>query len=287
MTVHVEPLPASLGARITGVDLSQPLGAAEFQSIHGAWLDHQVLVFPEQDLTEDDQIEFSLRFGDMPKRDRFERRAERGTADKSIMLVSNIRKDGKPIGSLPDGEMMFHSDGAYDDRPYRYTLLYAVELPATGGNTLFADMYKAYDTLADELKTRLGNCHAMHNYYSGMVIKGQHAGTYSGDAVHPLFIAHEETGRTAIFASRLLTQRIVEFDEPESGEILEQLFDHCEKRELIYEHVWRTGDFVMWDNRCVTHARTDFPRTERRLLRRTVIQGEKPGMARRATQVPA
>lgn len=280
MNVDVEPLPASLGARVTGIDLRQPLDDATYKAVHGAWLKHQVLVFPDQDLAENHQIAFSGRFGEFPRRDRFETRNERDTGDKSIMLVSNIRKDGKPIGSLPDGEMMFHSDGAYDDRPYKYTLLFAVELPAEGGNTLFANMYDAYETLPDGLKSRLRGCHARHGYYSGTVLRDQPVGPYSGDAVHPVFIEHGETGRTAVYISRLLTLRIMECAEAESEAILAQLFDHCERRELIYEHVWKTGDFVMWDNRCITHARTDFPRTERRLLRRTVIQGEKPMMAR-------
>ncbi len=280
MNVDVEPLPASLGARVTGIDLRQPLDDATYKAVHAAWLKHQVLVFPDQDLAENHQIAFSGWFGEFPRRDRFDTRSERNTGDKSIMLVSNIRKDGKPIGSLPDGEMMFHSDGAYDDRPYKYTLLFAVELPAAGGNTLFANMYDAYETLPDGLKSRLRGCHARHGYYAGTVLRDQPVGPYSGDAVHPVFIEHGETGRTAVYISRLLTLRIIECAETESEAILEQLFDHCERRELIYEHVWKTGDFVMWDNRCITHARTDFPRTERRLLRRTVIQGEKPMMAR-------
>ena len=276
MTVVVEALSAPVGARITGVDLSAPLDEDAYRTIHRAWLDHQVLIFPDQKLSEDDQIRFTKLWGEMPVRDRYETRAEREIKDKSIMLVSNIREDGKPIGSLPDGEMMFHSDGAYDRDPYRYTLLYAVELPSTGGNTLFADMYGAYDTLSDDLKRRLAGCTAEQGYYAGTVHKDQPAGPYSGDFVHPLFIRHEETGRTALYVSRLITRRIVEMDEAESAEVLEALFDHCEQSSLIYEHVWTRGDFVMWDNRCLNHARTDFPETERRLLRRTVVQGVRP-----------
>ena len=279
MTIHVEKLPASLGARITGLDLRRTPDGATIEAILDAWLKHQVLVFPGQQLSEADQIGFSRRFGEFPSRERYEIRSEKGTADKSIMLISNIREDGKPIGSLPDGEMMYHSDGAYDDRPYKYTLLFAVELPSTGGHTLFANMYDAFETLPAAIKTRLRGCHAMHSYYSGTVPRDENVGPYSGDATHPVFIEHGETGRTAIYVSRLLTQRIVELPKDESDAVLEQLFDHCEQGELVYEHVWTPGDFVMWDNRCVVHGRTDFPRSERRLLQRTVIQGEKPAMA--------
>ena len=278
--MNVEPLCDAVGARITGLDLGQELDADCVAAIHKAWMDYQVLVFPDQDLTEDQQIRFSRLWGEFPKRDRFEVRAEKDVADKSIMLVSNIREDGKPIGSLPDGEMMFHTDGSYDEHPYNYTLLYAVELPSIGGNTMFANMYTAYETLPEDLKRKLANCTALQNYYSGTVMRGENVGPYSGEFSHPVFIEHNETARTALYVSRLITLRINQLSEDESAEVLERLFDHSEKREFIYEHVWSLGDFVMWDNRCINHARTDFPRAERRLLRRNVIQGIRPERAR-------
>ena len=275
MTMKIDPIPGPLGARVTGVDLRKEPDAETWAAIHRAWLDYLVLVFPGQDLTEEQQIRFSRHWGEFPVRKRFDDRDTK-VSDKSIMLVSNIRENGKPIGSLPDGEMMFHTDGAYDEHPYRYTLLHAIELPSVGGNTLFANMYKAYETLPDDLKRRLAGCHGVQGYYANTVSKDNPVAAYSGDFTHPLFIRHEETGRTALYVSRLMTLRIPELPEDESDAVLEQLFDHSEKPEFIYEHVWTRGDFVMWDNRCTNHARTDFPETERRLLRRTVIQGVRP-----------
>ena len=274
--MEVKPLCDALGAKITGLNLSVELGSGVKRKIHDAWLKYQVLVFPNQTLTEDEQIRFARSWGKFPVRDRYERRAEKGTADKSIMLVSNIRKNGKPIGSLPDGEMMFHTDGAYDENPYNYTMLYALELPSNGGNTLFANMYKAYQELDNELKQKLANCTANHGYYSATVQRGEHQGAFSGEFAHPVFIEHNETGRTVLYISRLLTLRIPELSKKESDLVLDKLFDHSERREFIYEHVWKVGDLVMWDNRCINHARTDFSRTERRLLRRNVIQGVRP-----------
>ncbi|MDX1483499.1 MAG: TauD/TfdA family dioxygenase [Alphaproteobacteria bacterium] len=280
MAITIEPASAALGARVTGIDLAAPIGGDDFETLHRAILDHQVLVFPGQEIGEDDHIRFAGLWGTLPVRHRYRSRREKDVAHKSIMLVSNIREDGEPIGSLPDGEMMFHSDGAYDETPYMYTMLYAVEIPSAGGNTLFADMYGAYETLPDALKRRLAGCHARQLYYSGTVQKDQPAGEYYGAAIHPIFIEHEETRRTAIYVSRLITEAIVELEAEESAAVLEQVFDHCERDELIYEHAWHPGDFVMWDNRCVTHARRDFPETERRLLRRTVTQGHAPRAAR-------
>ena len=278
--MKVKPLCDALGAKITGLDLSVKLGSEVKREIHDAWLKYQVLVFPNQKLTEDEQIRFARSWGKFPVRDRYEKRAEKGTADKSIMLVSNIRKNGKPIGSLPDGEMMFHTDGAYDENPYNYTMLYALELPSSGGNTLFANMYKAYQELENDLKQKLANCTANHGYYSATVQRGEHQGAFSGEFTHPVFIEHNETGRTALYISRLLTLRIPELSKKESDLVLDKLFDHSERREFIYEHVWKVGDLVMWDNRCINHARTDFSRTERRLLRRNVIQGVRPKRGR-------
>jgi len=288
MTITVEPFDAPLGARVTGIDLARAPEPADWSAIHDAWLRHQVLVFPGQRLSEDDQIRFTLHWGDMPVRQRYVgRREESRRAHQSVMLVSNIREDGQPIGSLPDGEMMFHSDGSYDEHPYRYTTLYAVEVPSRGGNTLFADMYGAYATLPTDLRRRLADARARHGYYAGRdvtpEIKATLAIGQSDDCwEHPLFTAHEETGRPVLFASRLLTERIVGLPDDESDTLLQRLFAHAERRELIYEHVWQPGDYVIWDNRCVNHARTDFPPGERRLLRRTTVQGVRPEAAKAA-----
>ncbi len=285
MTITVEPLNAPVGAIVTGVDLGGELDEAGWAAIHQAWLKHQVLVFPRQRMDEDDQIRFTLHWGDMPVRTRYAgRREENRRAHQSVMLISNIREDGKPIGSLPDGEMMFHSDGQYDEHPYRYTTLYALEVPSSGGNTLFADMYGAYETLPEDLRRRLADARARHGYYAGRGVTPEIKATLAVGAStdcweHPLFTAHEETGRAVLFASRLLTESIVGLPAAESDELLGFLFDHAERSALIYEHVWRPGDYVVWDNRCINHARTDFSPDERRLLRRTTVQGVRPEAA--------
>ena len=277
MLINVEPISEALGARITGIDLSEPMDDKAFEAIHHAWLDYQVLVFPDQKLGEMDQVRFTKGFGEPGGRNRKVPTAEGGSVSHpGIMLISNIRKDGKPIGSLPDGEMMFHSDGAYAKRPFRYTLLYAIEIPSVGGNTRFANMYKAYQYMPDALKSKLTGCHAEHQYYAGSVDKDKPTASLTGSRQHPLFIEHEETSRIALYASRLLTTRILELPGDESNVVLEELFDHAEKPEFVYEHIWTPGDFVIWDNRCTNHARTDFSEGERRLLRRTTVLGFDP-----------
>ncbi|MBT5049153.1 MAG: TauD/TfdA family dioxygenase [Rhodospirillaceae bacterium] len=285
MTLKVDPLEAPAGARITGVDLGQELDDACYAAIHRAWLDYQVLVFPGQKMTEADQIRFATHWGEMPLRARYAGRREEGRrAHDSIMLISNIRENGEPIGSLPDGDMMFHSDGQYDEHPYRYTMLYALDVPSSGGNTLFANLYKAYDALPADLKERLAHVEAQHGYYAGRHVTPEILETLAITRVddafaHPVFTAHEETGRTVLYVSRLLTTCLKDLPEAEGNEILDRLLDHVEKPEFVYEHIWTPGDFVIWDNRCLNHARTDFSAGERRLLRRTTVQGVRPEAA--------
>lgn len=285
MTLTVEPLDAPVGARITGVDLGRKLDDTAYDTIHRAWLEHQVLVFPHQTMTEEDQIRFTRHWGEMPVRSRYAGRREEGRrAHESIMLISNIRENGEPIGSLPDGDMMYHSDGQYDEHPYRYTTLYALEVPSKGGNTLFADLYKAYETLPDDLKQRVSTAEAQHGYYAGRHVTPEILETLGITKVedswaHPVVTAHEETGRPVLYVSRLLTRGLKGFPEEEGNALLDQLLDHVERDELIYEHVWTPGDFVIWDNRCLNHARTDFSAGETRLLRRTTVQGVRPQAA--------
>lgn len=274
--MKTESISEAAGARVTGIDLRENLDKDTFQAVHQAWLDHQLLVFPGQKIGEEDQLRFTALFGEPGTRLRKVAAPEGDrVSHPGTMLISNIREDGKPIGSLPDGEMMFHSDGSYARQPFRYTLLYALEVPSVGGNTRFANMYKAYDSLPVALKSQLAGCHGEHLYYAGNRPDTPDR-SLSGVRRHPIFIEHEETGRTAVYASRLMTTKIVELPQDESDAVLAELLHHTEKPEFIYEHVWTPGDFVVWDNRCLNHARTDFSAGERRLLRRTTVVGIDP-----------
>jgi taurine dioxygenase len=277
MVLTVEKIPGALGARITGVDLTRKLDAGCVAQIKAAWVEHLVLVFPGQTLDEADQIRFSEYFGNLGSRQRKTPVPESDRVREGLMLVSNIRENGKPIGSLPDGEMMFHSDGAYAAQPYKYTLLYAVEIPSRGGNTLFANLYAAYEMLPENLKAGLAGARVVHRYYAGTTdVAKPEADTLSGRKERPVFLVHHESGRTALYVSRLMTDHIVGMARAESDALLAELFDFTERAVVVYEHAWIPGDFVMWDNRCTNHARTDFPATERRLLRRTTINADHP-----------
>jgi taurine dioxygenase len=272
--VRVRPLSAAVGAEILGVDLREPLDDATFAQILDAWHKHLVILLRDQKLTEEDQVRFAERFGP-PARIHTKQFMQKHPA---VMLISNIREDGKPIGALPDGEMHFHTDQCHQERPAMASMLYAIEIPSKGGNTLFANAYTAYETLPTEFKRRIEGRKAVnaYDYDSAATIRGGEISTDAPSYAHPVVRTHPATGRKALYVNRLMTRRIEGLPPQESEELLNALFDHQERLDFIYEHVWRPGDILMWDNRCTLHARTDFSADERRLLRRVTILGEKP-----------
>lgn len=276
-TLEIAPLSGALGAEIRGVDLSKPLDDETVAAIDAAWMEHIVLLFRDQELHEDDQTAFAARFGDVGVRARpAERRPEGADYNDAIMLVSNVKENGRYVGSLPDGEMWFHHDMCYDPAPYKGTFLYAMELPSTGGNTLFANMYKAYDALPMATRARLEGKRALQIYDFAMREQVDISGDIARYKHHiqPVTVSHPVTGQRALYVNPLITARIEDVDADESRDLLAELFEFTRNSEIIYEHEWRTGDLVMWDNWCSCHARTDFPATERRVLRRCTIKGQ-------------
>jgi taurine dioxygenase len=277
MSLTVTPLSPAFGAGIGGIDFRQPPSPETIRQLNQAWLDHSVLVFRDQQMEEEDQRRFAACFGTVGERARpVARRPEGAEYDGSFMLISNDRNAaGEPIGSLPDGELWFHHDMSYVPEPHKATILYAIHIPATGGNTKFANMYKAYDNVPRDLKDRLAGRRVLQIYDFAMIEKVDIDADTAGikQQWQPIFVSHPETGRPALFVSRLMSALIEGLDRAESDAALEQLFEISEDPAVIYEHVWQPGDLLMWDNRCSIHARTDFPATERRLLRRCTVEG--------------
>jgi taurine dioxygenase len=270
----VQPLSPALGAEIVGVDLGQEIDDRTFAQIRDAWHQHLVILLRDQELSEDDQVRFAEKFG--PPAVIHTKQFVRN--HPAVMLISNIREDGKPIGALPDGEMHFHTDQCHQEQPAMASMLYAIEVPRAGGNTLFANGYKAYEMLPDALKLRIAGRKALnaYDYDTAAMKRGTRLADGVPSCVHPVVRTHPATGRKALYVNRLMTMRIEGLPADESDELLDTLFAHQERREFVYEHVWRPGDLLMWDNRCTLHARTDFSPDERRLMRRVTILGEKP-----------
>ena len=270
----LRPLSAALGAEIIGVGLSEEIDDHTFAQIRDAWHRSLVILLRGPELSEEDQVRFAEKFG--PPAVIHTKQFVRN--HPAVMLISNIREDGKPIGALPDGEMHFHTDQCHQERPAMASMLYALEVPSTGGNTLFANGYMAYETLPDGIKRHIEGRKALnaYDYDTAAMRRGTRLAEGVPSYVHPVVRTHPATGRKALYVNRLMTVRIEGLPAQESDELLTTLFDHQERREFIYEHVWRAGDLLMWDNRCTLHARTDFSPNERRLMRRVTILGEKP-----------
>jgi taurine dioxygenase len=275
--VSIRPLSPAIGIEVEGVDLARPLADAEFARIRNAWEENCIALFRDQGIDEPEQVGFAARFGTLGTVVNESDPMKLGS-HPAVLYVSNIRVDGKLTGILPDGEMFFHSDTCYLEKPAMASMLSAMEIPSRGGNTLYANGFRAYEALPDEVKRRLAGKRALNVYdYEGSPThRAQTLPPGVKQYAHPVFRTHAPTGRKSLYVNRLMTWAILDMPEDESRETLEFLFDHQERPEFVYEHVWRPGDAILWDNRSCLHARTDFDPAERRRLRRVTVIGEKP-----------
>src|SRR6202140_2229760 len=269
---------AALGAEVRGVDL-RDLDASRFAELKRGWHDHQVILVRDQTLHDLDLIAFSRRFGDLdwaPVQETGRRFVE-GLPE--IYIVSNVTVNGQPIGSLGAGEAVWHTDMSYLDVPPMASMLYALEIPASGGNTSFCSMYAVYEALPAELKRRIADLKIKHDgtYNSGGYLRQGVAATddprTSPGALHPLVCTHPNTGRPMLYLGRRRNASIAGLELAESEALLDQLWDFVARPEFAWEHVWRVGDLVLWDNRCTMHRRDPFDSSARRIMHRTQIKG--------------
>src|SRR5215831_17919533 len=276
----VIPTGAALGASVTGVDLRN-LSEATFARIMRAWHEHAVLLFRGQTLTDHDLIAFSRRLGDLdwaPVQETGRRFVE-GLPE--IYIVSNVKVNGEPIGSLGDGEAVWHTDMSYLDLPPKASMLYALEIPPTGGNTSFCTMYGIYEALPPQLKDRIAGLRIKHDgtYNSGGYVRQGVTPTddprQSPGAVHPLVCTHPANGRRMLYLGRRRNAYLVGLELAESEAFLNELWSIVDRQEFSWEHVWRVGDLVLWDNRCTMHRRDAFDPNSRRIMHRTQVKGDE------------
>jgi len=221
--LEIVPLSRHIGAEIRGIDLRERPDDDTVKAIYQAWLDHLVIVFPGQELSQEDFLRVTGYFGELGEISRPPKFFPKGYSRilPGIMMISNIRENGEPIGALPDGEMLFHHDMIHAAVPSKGTLLYSVEIPSSGGNTLFASGYAAYDTLDPAIRQRLEGKTAQHHYNYGVTIRGKASGVEAfAECAHPVFRTHEETARKAVYVNRLMTVRVDGLPEDESERLL-------------------------------------------------------------------
>jgi len=279
---EVRAFDAPVGAEIIGLDISKPINAEDFQRIHKAHLDHHVLVFRNQQITPQEHIDFSRRFGPLEIHVLHQFQLKN---HPEILIVSNIKENGEPIG-LGDAGVYWHSDISYKPKPSLGSLLHAQELPSEGGDTLFADQHLAWESLSPELQQRILPLKAEHSYlakYEELRAKNPWRPKLSqaqidqvAPAVQPVVRTHPETGRKALFVSEHFTTRIVGLPQHESDALLAELFAHSVKPEFVYRHSWAPHDLVFWDNRSLMHLAAGTPDHLRRRLNRTTIVGDTP-----------
>lgn len=268
MSISIKPLDAPLGAEIGGFDIDA-IDEAAAEEIRQAWYRYQVLIVRNKRILSDDSlVNFGRCFGPIENARKQSPLASR----PEIMVISNIRKDGETLGVLPDGEVSFHYDRVHQEKPNKAGVLHAIEIPGRGGDTCFGNMYAAYDALSPAMQRRVAGLKALNTYDYGATAAGaKRLSEHAPTAVHPVVRTIPETGRKALYVSRLMTDRILDMPGPESRALLDELCAHCEQSRFIYRHEWRVGDLLVWDNRCVNHARTDFDPSERRLVKRVTV----------------
>ncbi len=271
--LEITPVTPLIGAEISGIDLSKPLSGNELGAVRQALLNHLVLFFREQDMTVEEQKDFGRQFGDLhihPARDR------NGLDGHPEILYINAGPDTSRV----NGDE-WHSDVSCDPEPPMGSILRLFEVPPAGGDTLFANMYAAYDALSDAMKDFLGGLTAIHDGGPNYIDRAKRAGIYKPDKVfpaneHPVIRTHPETGQKSIYVNRIFTQSIVGLSRDESRAVLDFLFQHIAKPDFQCRFRWEKDSVAFWDNRCTLHhAMWDYYPNIRRGYRVTV-KGDRP-----------
>ena len=272
--IEIVPVSAHIGAEIRGLNLRKEIDEETKAQLYAAWLDHLVLIVRDQDITAEQQRRFADVFGEIQAP-----RSRPGLRDPGnvVMWIANATIDGQR-GELPEGDMQFHADQCYYENPAKGAVLHALEIPSQGGNTLFSNCYAAYESLPPELRETANRAEVLflYDYEKNANHKAPSDWKDAPRYIHPAVIVHPETRRPTLLVNRLMSDSIVGIPREESDILLEQLCEASENSAIIYEHIWRAGDVLIWDNRCTLHARTDFDPSERRVLRRMALKGQRP-----------
>lgn len=283
-TLRIQPTGGPLGADIHGIDLSREIAPSIFDVLAEAWAQHLVLRFSGQRLDDESLMRFSRLWGELD-------RVPLGTgvekangvaanAAEWVTVISNVKVGGKPIGGLGSYESVWHTDMSYNSLPPRASLLYAIECPPEGGDTGFANMELAYDTLPADLRKAADGRSCTHDASrnsAGEFRRGFKAVSdprLTPGAVHPLVRRHPVTGRRSLFLGRRGGAYVHGLEVDDSEALLNALWAHASQPKFSWYQRWRIGDLMLWDNRCTMHRRDAFDDTARRVMHRTQIVGE-------------
>ena len=286
MAAEVVPLSEACGAEIRNVDVTRPVSAEDVSVIENAFNQYKVLLFRQQPMSAEQLRDFSAHFGAL--QEHVQRRYQHPDVPE-VVCMTNRKSDGTfdevgaSRGAAPDIRDGWHSDLSFEKEPAKATLLHAVEIPSSGGNTCFSNTTKAYEAFDAEMKRRLNGLKAEYLY--GQAKRNKMAakaaeGLQGKDkietaAVHPVIVKHAATGLPGIYLSPFTTSKILDLPETESEELIDVLVDQMTKETFRWEHVWSVGDTLMWDNRggLMHSGRLDYPRNEARMFIRTTVRG--------------
>jgi taurine dioxygenase len=286
LEVSIRQMPGALGATVECGDV-RSLTIEQRQAIHEAWLDNLLLVFRDQSLDDSELVQFARIFG----KPEVAAVAPKDGVYQEVAVVSNVVENGKRIGVLGAGELLWHSDHSFNERPLGATMLYALEVPAVGGDTWFSNMYQALESLPPLLRQRIegraikndGSHNSAGERRTTAVITDVR--TYEGPS-HPIVRTHPETGYNALYLGRRPNAYINGLSVEESESLLDALWSHASVPELAWVHQWRVGDLVVWDNRCMMHRRDAFDPTKRRVMHRAQCAGERPSYSESSHKGP-
>lgn len=294
----VVPSGAALGAEIRGIDLTR-IDDATFRELHRVWLDNLLLCFRGQKFAAEDLVTLVKRFGtpvsssNLHKRDLAERTANQVfQLPPEVTVVTNVRENGKPVGILGDGEVVWHADFTFSERPTAARMLLGVEIPPEGGHTFFSNCYAAYDTLSADMKRRISGKSIKQSNIVDTAMKLRPGASLDADIrtfpgpSHPIISTHPESGRNLLFLGRRHGAYVNGLSLEDSEQLLDELWAHATQSKFVYEHVWQQGDVVVWDNRATLHRRDPFDAASRRVLYAAQVEGHRPYEAQDALSLP-
>jgi taurine dioxygenase len=286
-SLTVRKLHPALGAEVRGVDMRRSLDPQTFHELHEIWMEHLVLVFPEQHVTDEEHVAFTRQFGEI---EIFHQKVIKSRRNPNIFRVSNVDDDGNlmppdhPVAKQVSLAQFWHTDSSYLTIPCIGALLHGVEVSRTGGETQFTNMYMVYEELPESLRRQVEGRKARHDFSHLNKLSKTNTMTEEEKAKvppvwQPMVRKHPVTGRKSLYISPIYNDAIEGMSDAEAEKLIAELAEFAAQPRFVYTHRWEPDDVLMWDNRCTMHQVTPFDPRERRVMHRTTILGDAPVLA--------